>query len=144
MAIAFVAATSAAAASNELTSTATITITDATDMVVAYGSGLNLPSGITFDSTGTPAAMTSAVTAQSAVGEASVGIFYILDANLPGAGTYTIQGTWGTTGNVAVVGGVALSGVTQATPGGTGSNFSSAASSAILTVTVAKLLMTGW
>src|SRR3989344_3409465 len=116
MAIGFVAVSSSAAASTASTITRTIAITDATDMVVAYASGLNATTGVTFDATGTPVAMTEAVAASAGAGAGAVSLYYILDANLPGAGTYTIEATFAAANNEAGLGAIALSGTKQGTP----------------------------
>jgi len=114
MAIAFVAAAGIAAASASASPSVDITIGSAYDMVVAYAAGFNPPTGINFNGV----AMTSAESANNAAGVNAAGIFYMLSAQLPGTGTYTVQATFASTdtNTETSVGAIALSGVAQQAP----------------------------
>lgn len=140
MAILFVAAGQSGVLNQELTANAIISITDATDMVVAYGAGTLQPTGITFDGV----AMTASVGVQAGSTGAAAKFFYILDDSLPAAGTYTVTATFASTGRDVMAGAIALSGVKQAAPEATASTSQTTASTAAQTMPITTITNGAW
>ena len=124
MAIAFQAASSTMAPSSagEVTVTNTLSRTAATNFIVAYGGGrFGGATAITYDSVAmTQAVLENSSDSTSAAGPfVGIGMYYMFSSDLPvSTGTYTLSATFPTTGeHMAVVAGIALSGVEQTTAG---------------------------
>jgi hypothetical protein len=116
MAISWEASGISSAVSATTSADAVITITADTDYLVAFGGGKYAPTAMNFDSTGgSPIAMTASAALDSTTG-AAMTLYYLSNASIPAAGTYTVTGQFGTASGEAAVGIMAFKGAKAQAP----------------------------